>query len=191
MSDDTERPLVAGDLVPTGGSWSGLLFDNPAIGLPAQLTWTFNFNFTEVDLGYGPSAANMTVDWVPLPGANWRSLAGRTVSAAVFAEPVETSIYFFAHHRYDEAHLEVLAQRGPDLEVEATVKGDVDGLGLETVDVRAALAFEGIRVHLSDTPASPAEAASRLAEFTDISGLVATGDRGRFLFAPAAERERR
>ncbi|WP_255436818.1 hypothetical protein [Actinoplanes solisilvae] len=41
MTDD-EDGLTVHDMVPVSdGTWAGLLFDNPSIGLPARLTWSF------------------------------------------------------------------------------------------------------------------------------------------------------
>jgi hypothetical protein len=59
------------ELVPQGGTWNGVLFDNPSIGLPPALTWTFDLSFAEVSRDYGDSPVSLTVEWVPLPGASW------------------------------------------------------------------------------------------------------------------------
>jgi hypothetical protein len=176
--------LTTRDLVPVGGgTWDGLLFDNPSIGLPAALTWSFRFPFAEVHREYGSSEIFLDVDWLPLPAASWRSMTGQTVQA--LGEPAESSVYFFQHHRYDLIDLEILEQRDRDIHVQATLTGDLDCLGIDPVTADAWLRFDGIRVSVSD--ASTAESAlARLEAFTDIDGLAssATAIHSAFHFRP-------
>jgi hypothetical protein len=83
--------LTTRDLVPvSGGTWDGLLFDNPNISLPAALTWSFRFPFAEVHREYGSSQIFLDVDWLPLPAASWRSMTGQTVQA--LGEPAESAL---------------------------------------------------------------------------------------------------
>jgi hypothetical protein len=51
------------ELLPQGGSWNGLLFDNPNIGLAPGLTWSFELRFAEVSRDYGDSPVSFTVGW--------------------------------------------------------------------------------------------------------------------------------
>jgi hypothetical protein len=169
---------------PAEGRWSGLLFDNPAIGLEARLTWTFSFATQDVPRGDGPSEVDFTVDWVPLPGAVWTSMAGRTARGEIFAEPIETSAYALEHFRYDAVDLRVLEQAGDRLRVSAEAHGDVDGLGVEGWNVDGWLAFDGITVHLSDVTTGE-QAYARLSALTDTAGLVAVPSEPSFRFAPA------
>jgi hypothetical protein len=158
-----------GELVPAeGGTWGGLLFDNPKLGLTPELTWSFRFPFQEVTRDYGSSLVSLDIEWLAIPGAGWHSMAGRVVRGAT--EPAEASIYFFQHHRYDIIDLEIVEQRDLSIHVLATLSGDVDGLGLNPVTTDAWLRFTGIVVSLSD--ATSAELAlARLADFTDTEGL--------------------
>jgi hypothetical protein len=174
----TPRP---NELVPSGGTWSGLLFDNPTINLAPGLTWTFTFEFEEVSRDFGDSAVSFTVDWVPLPGASWTAMAGQSVTCDVFGEPVETSAYCFEHHRYDAVRLRVLEQDGTRLHVVARASGDVDAMGVQSWNVDAWLEFEGIRVQLSDADTVEA-ATARLDELTDTAGLTARATGHNFLF---------
>lgn len=170
------------ELVPRGGSWSGLLFDNPTIQLAPQLTWTFTFDFDDVGRTYGSTPVSLSVDWVPLPRCSWRNMVGQAASASVFAEPVESSAYFFEHYRYDAVELQVVEQRRHELRVVATVRGEVDGLGIEAFQADEWLAFEGIAVQLTPVPPTTAVAAHRLEHFTDIGGLVGCRTAGGFRF---------
>jgi hypothetical protein len=170
---DDEGGLTASQLVPAaGGSWSGLLFDNAAIGLPPALTWTFRVPFAPVD----GRPATLDVDWLPLAAGSWRSLAGQTASSGAFAEPAESHVYVRGRHRYDRVQLRVAEQDGTRIRVDVTVTGDLDGLGPESIAVDAWLDFAGIRVQLGDAPSAEA-ALERLAAFTDVAGLAVDADR--------------
>jgi hypothetical protein len=176
-----EDALRLAELVPQGGAWRGLLFDNPNIGLPPALTWTFEFQFGELSRDYGDSPVSFTADWVPLPGAAWSAMAGHSAASEVFAEPIECSAYFFAHHRYDAVQVRVLEQRGSKLRVAVKAHGDVDGLGIPKWTVDEWLDFDGIYVQLSDTN-TVEEATARLATHSDISGLVGSTSSHNFKF---------
>jgi hypothetical protein len=177
-ADDALRPE---ELVPQGGRWNGLLFDNPNIGLAPGLTCTFEFRFAEVSRDYGDSDVSLTVDWVPLPGATWSAMAGQATSCDVFGEPVECSAYFFEHYRYDSVELRVLQQDGNRLRVAVEGHGDVDALGVPTWRVDQWLDFEGIYVQL-DGIETVDQAAAQLANFTDISGLTGSTSGHNFKF---------
>ncbi len=179
--EPADDALRRAELVPQGGSWSGLLFDNPSIGLAPGLTWTFDFQFGEVSRDYGDSPVSLTADWVPLPGADWSAMAGQAASCDVFAEPIECSAYFFEHHGYDAVQVRVLEQQGSRLRVAVEARGDVDGLGVPNWTVDQWLDFEGMYVQLSDIDTAE-EAAARLAEFADISALVGTASAHNFKF---------
>lgn len=169
---DDEGGLKARQLVPaTGGSWSGLLFDNAAVGLPPALTWTFRVPFEPVD----GEPVTLDVDWLPLPATGWRQLAGHAATSDAFAEPAESSVYYFGHRRYERVEVRVSEQDGSRIRVAATVSGDIDGLGPESITVDAWLEFAGISVQLGDAPSAEA-ALARLAEFTDVDGLVTDPD---------------
>ncbi len=177
VDEDTLRPE---ELRPVaGGTWRGLLFDNPNIGLPPGLTWTFEFPFAEVSRDYGESDVGLTVDWVPLPGAAWSTMAGHIAAGKEFGEPIECSAYFFEHYRYDVVQLRILEQAGTRLRVAVQAHGDVDGLGIPSWDVEQWLEFEGIGVALEGVESIEART-DELAKFTDISGLVADARNGRF-----------
>jgi hypothetical protein len=169
---DDEGGLKARQLEPAeGGSWSGLLFDNAAVGLPPALTWTFHVPFAPVD----DEPVTLDVDWLPLPATGWRQLAGRAASSDAFAEPAESSVYFHGHHRYERVELRVSEQDGARIRVQVTVSGDLDRLGPESITVDAWLDFAGVSVQLGDTPSAEA-ARERLAAFTDVDGLVSDPD---------------
>jgi hypothetical protein len=172
MSLDPDA-LSPEELSPRGGQWHGLLFDNPTQGIPPGLTWTFKFRFAEVSREYGDTSVSLTVDWVPLPGADWTAMTGQSLSSDTFADSVECSAYFFDHHTYRYARLRVLEQQGSRLRVAAEVEGDEEGLGVPVWNLEEWLDFDCIYVQL-DGVETVEEAAARLAEFTNASGLVGT-----------------
>lgn len=90
-----------------------------------------------------------------------------------FGEDGEASAYYFMHHRFEHIELRI-AEQAQDgaVYVVATVSGDIDGLGIDSLHAEAWLPFDGITVALSDA-CSPADAWSRLAELTDTTGLSA------------------
>lgn len=183
----TEDQLRLSDLTPAlGGRWSGLLFDNPSIGLKPWLSWSFWFPFEEVDRGYDSSSVSLSIEWVPLSPATWRDMAGQGLSTLQSAGLTEASMYFFQHHAYDAVSLQVLEQRETEIHVTATVSDDLDGLGIDPIIESRWLSFDGIRASLRSV-GSAAEASSRLSEFIDVTGLSCSPGvvAGSFLFRPA------
>ena len=161
------RALIAAE----GGGWSGLLFDNPVIGLSPALTWTCSVPLEPVR----GERASLDLDWLPWAAADWRAMAGAEVSCASFAEPAEASVYFRGHHRYDRVAVRVAEQRGDRIRVVGSVSGDIDGLGPDEVGVDTWLAFRGFTVQLSDV-SSAAAALDRLSAFTVTEGLAEVDD---------------
>jgi hypothetical protein len=163
--------LRAEEIVATGGTWHGVLFDNPFIELAPAVTWSLTVNCQDVVRDNSDSPVSVTVEWLPLPFPSWRRLAPHHAQGKEFGEPTESSVYFYEHHRFGAFDLLLHEQRGPRLRAVMTVREDLDGLGLDAVSVEAWLRFDGLIVHLSDVT-SPSQALQRLAEFTDITGLV-------------------
>ncbi|MBB4691823.1 hypothetical protein [Paractinoplanes abujensis] len=181
MADD-KGGLEACALVAGGdGVWSGLLFDNPVVGLPAALTWTCVVPLAPVE----GEPVVLDLDWLPWAVADWRSVAGLEVVCGSFAEPVEASVRWRGHHRYDRVSVRVVEQRGARVRVAATLSGDLDGLGPDEFSVESWLVFSGVTVQLSEVGSAGA-ALARLGEFVEVSGLVEVADpRGiAFRFAP-------
>lgn len=153
-----------------GGSWSGHLLENPKLGLTPQLTWTFDVAFAEIKRDYGVTSVGLTIDWVPLQVGSWQEMVGAASSSDSFANPIETSIYFFEHHRFDRVELEVREQRGRAVRLTAEAEGDIDQLGIPSLAVDEWLSFDGISVHLVGV-STVKEAAEQLGAFTDTGGL--------------------
>jgi hypothetical protein len=65
----------------------------------------------------------------------------------------------------------VIGQRTDSIDIRATVAGDIDGLGIAELSIETALSFGGIYVQLDDVGANVEAAESRLAEYTDTTGL--------------------
>lgn len=86
-------------------------------------------------------------------------MAGLTASA--FGEPIESSVCFFDHHRFDAADLTVAEQNGTVLRVRARP----DTLGVEWWPE-----FSGIYVQPSERPTSVEAAEALLAHFTRSAG---------------------
>lgn len=162
--------LRVDELSPVCGSWTGLLFENAAAGYPSALTWTFTIDFASVKRDFGSVSPSLTIDWVPLPNSSWHSMNGRQVAGKTFGAPIETSIYFFEHYRYDSVELAVIGQRD-STDIRATVAGDIDGLGIAELSIETALSFGGIYVQLDEVGTNVEAAESRLAEYTDTTGL--------------------
>lgn len=142
------------DLVPVeGGAWSGLLFDNPRSGLAPRLTSTFTFQYRDVVRDYGETPVTLTLDWIPLSVPGWRGMAGQRWHGTAFGEDGEASVYFFMHHRFEHIELRI-AEQAQDgaVYVAATVSGDIDGLGIDSLHASAWLPFDGITVALRRRP---------------------------------------
>lgn len=167
-----------------------LLFDNPRLGVPPTLSWSFSFAFAGVERDYGDSPVSVDIDWVYLPTDSWRTMAGLTAQTAQFAEPAEASVYFFQHHRYERVDLHILEQRGTEIHASAVLFGDIDGLGIETLTVTGWLTFAGIAVQLN-AAASPEAALRHLQDFTDTAGLATAAHSSvqSFLIRPEGDSE--
>ena len=182
--------LEQSELNSTAGTWSGRLFENRDTGFPLSLVWAFTFDAAEVERDFGRVSPSVGVDWVSLPGANWSAMAGRRASASVFAEPIEASVYFFEHHRYESTDLRIHEQAGTRLRATANLSGDLDGLGLDRVSVEARLDFDGIYVQPETKPSSVEEARDLLAGFTNPIGLSGVDRSHNYLFGPPASEGR-
>jgi hypothetical protein len=170
VDDDSDGPR-AEELVAQGGKWSGTLFDNPRLSIAPLLFWTFTVDFEAIARSYGETPCSLTVDWVALPIGDWRAMPTATITCDVFAEPVESSVYFFEHYRFDQVAVQPLDQRGRRLHVAIDVAGDIDGLGLDGVTADAWLEFGGFTIALQDRPTTCDEAIARLAAFTAVGSL--------------------
>ena len=170
--------LRADELSPIGGSWTGHLFENPAVSYQRALTWSFTIDFASVDRDFGSVSPSLTIDWAPLPNPTWHSISGHRIAGEMFGEPIETSIYFFEHNRYDRVELTVIGQQTDSIDINANVAGDIDGLGIAELSIETTLSFGGIYVQLDEVGTNVEAAESRLAQFTDIAGLRG-GARGR------------
>ena len=175
------------ELTAAGGTWSGLLFENQTTGFPLSLVWALTFDFAEVERDFGATEPNLCVDWVPIQGASWSAMEGLTASASKSAEPIESSVCFFEHHRFDSASVRVLEQIGPRIRVAADVKGDVDDLGLNRIVVEDWLDFDGIYVQPETKPSTVEAARDLLASFTDAAGLHGVDRPHNSLFRPLGE----
>ena len=173
------------ELVPAGGSWSGLLFDNPHLGLEAGLTWTFEVGFRDVEREYGSTPVGLTANWVPLPGASWMTMTGQDASCERFGEPIECSAYFFEHYRYDRTRVTVLEQDDQRIRVRVQAAGDIDGLGIASWSIEEWLMFGGITVELTGVERVD-DASAQLRRRSDISGLNGSPTQQGFRFRPAA-----
>lgn len=163
--------LSADELRPVGGTWNGLLFENPVSGYPLALSWTFSIDFDEVARDYGSVSPSLSIDWVSAGSSSWKRMEGRSFSGRSFADPIESSLYFFEHYRLDHVELVVESQTSIELTVEAVASGDLDGLGLAEVSARAELRFAGIYVQTETTGVDVEAATALLARFVDVDGL--------------------
>jgi len=182
----SQNLLTLEELRPAGGWWSGVLFDNPAVWLAPKLTWCFTFNFAGVVRDHSAASPALTIEWVNLPVASWRDLAGHRASCHAFARPIEASISFFDQHRYDTIDLHVVKQRNRLVQAVAEVEGDLDGLGIEALRASSRLLFDGITVALSSPPPDVQAARALLEEHTDASDLAGYPRAGGYWFTPGS-----
>lgn len=160
------------------------MFENPAVGYPLTLTWTFSIDFEEVLREHGSVSPSLTIDWVPAGTSGWTSMDGRRFRGSTFADPIETSVYFFEHHRFDRVDLHVAEQDHDVLRVEAVAGGDIDGLGLDRISAGAILRFEGISVQTEAVRTDTQAATHLLSRITTVEGLVPRPRRHNVLFEP-------
>ncbi len=152
---------------------------------PTPLTWDFDLSFAEVTRSYGDISPNLVVGWVPLGPPSWQRMEGQTASGKTFGDPIESSVYFFDHHRFNAANVTVVDQNGPAIRVQFGLAGDIDGLGIDSLKFDAWLEFSGIYVHPEERLHSVEDAELVLANFTDPAGLVGIDNGHNYLFRPA------
>lgn len=150
-----------------------MLFENSFTGYPLTLSWSVTIEFEPLRKDVGDVSPSLTVEWVPADGGGWKGMSRRRFACGTFGEPVEASLYFFEHFRFDHAEVLTGALSGSDLGVELVVRGDLDGLGIPRVSAQAVLGFEGIYVQADAVGTDPKAAAERLGKFMDLDGLRA------------------
>ena len=166
------------ELVPRTGAWGGVLFENPAVGVPLRLSWWFRVDFETISRSYGDTTPNLQVEWVDLSVPSWRHLEGCATQSQAFGDPIESSVYYFEHHRFEAVAMRVNSQSSTSIDISIVVRGDIDRLGIDSLHVETALEFEGISIHTEGLTAD--EAVTTLSAFTDTDGLTPT-PRGRTL----------
>ena len=176
--------LDAADLVPDGGSWGAVLFDNPAVGLAPSLYWWVTFSYLDIRRDWGETSCQLDVEWIVLGPTDWRGMTPTTVTCPTYGSPTEASLHVLAHHRFESVTIAVGDQRGDRLHVRADVAGDLDGLGLPALRAEAWLDFEALVVSLRERPPSVDAARSLLAAFTTVDGLTGNEERGVYRFTP-------
>lgn len=176
--------LKVEELTPSGGNWSGVLFENARSGFPLSLTWSFQFTFAPVSRDFGHTDPNLMLDWVAFPGASWRRMAGQRASESGYSAMIGSSMYFFDHHRFDSSGVVVVEQDGTRILARADLAGDVDELGLAAVSASSWLEFDGIYVQPESRPVSVEAARELLERFTETDGLHGTESSHNFVFRP-------
>lgn len=171
------------ELHPVGGSWGGLLFDNPTIGLPTRFYWSFEVEFAEVVRDYGTVSPNLVVDWVTDGPGSWRKMQGFEFERHDW-NGFEASVYFFSHYRYDSAQLSVLGQQGSRLLVATRLAGDIDGLGLPEVSASCWLDLSQVVVSVSTVDDLERAARALSAAAVDIAELTGEAFGSGFRFSP-------
>lgn len=182
--------LALDELRPIGGSWGGVLFDDPEIWLPPTFAWAFRFDFADVARAWGIAAPQLAVDWSPAAtGATggprgWLAMADQRAASDGPYGRIESCIRFVDDHRYKTTTLDVVQQKDRALRVVAEACGDLDALGIEALRVAAWLQFDGIIVNLANPPSNVDEARARLHEFTDTTGTEGFQRPDGYWFAP-------
>lgn len=169
----SSKGSAVGGLKARGGSWSGLLFENPRVGYPISMSWAFHIELDPVKIDGESTTASLDVAWVPLGTPSWRTMKGASIACSTFAEPAEASIYTFAHHRFDTVSLSIEDQDGARLRIMVHASGDIDGLGWPSITAEAWVDFDGIYVQPDRRPATGELATELLAAYTDTTDLVA------------------
>jgi hypothetical protein len=176
--------LDAADLVPDGGSWGAVLFDNPRIGLPPSLYWWVTFRYLDIGREWGETSCQLDAEWIVLGPTDWRAMTPTAVSYPTFGAPAEASLYYFDHHRFESLAVVVGEQRGHRLFVRIDLAGDLDGLGLPALRAEAWLDFEALVVAVSDRPPTVDAARSLLGAYTSVEALTGREERGNYRFTP-------
>ena len=168
-----DPPFSGDELVVQGGNWAGLLFENPRPAHPLSLSWAFHFDFGSLQMDGELITPSLDIEWVSVDTPGWMAMTGVHVACSKFADPAEASVYTFMHHRFDVVNLTIAEQEGPRVSVQATVSGDIDGLGVPSITVEAWLEFAGIYVQPHERPSTCGAAVDLLRCHTDVVGLTA------------------
>jgi hypothetical protein len=136
-----------------GGTLGATLFSS-LIRPEPRLWWSVKFNYEEVARPEGSTMVDLVIDSMPLPRVSWRDLAGVAVTNEVSGRD-DRVVLLALHVRPGRPADRRAGRRRPrQVRVVATVAGDVDGLGIDTITADAWLTSTGIAIAVDPAPAS-------------------------------------
>jgi hypothetical protein len=81
----------------TSGGLSGLIFENPSVGLARGLFLSISFRFAPIRYDDRDWECSLTSDWIPFRGGSWKEFETIDYSSPEFPEHNETSFYMCEH----------------------------------------------------------------------------------------------
>jgi hypothetical protein len=87
---------------------------------------------------------SISIDAVPGSVVDWRSLAGHHLVGTSFGEQGEAVVTFGNHYRYDRVVIDIPEQRNKTADFHITLSGDLDGLGLDEIELTVSGEYTGM-----------------------------------------------
>ena len=162
------------DIRPTDAACYLYAFENPLTGLSPAVAFAVDVECEYVECSDDEEKweedVAVSVEWIPFTGRTWRDLVSLSltdVECYTDGTSPEPSVYYAGvHHRMGTLSVQVLgigeAAGGsgdggvggaglPQVELRNSMSGDLDGLGIDRVDLTVTASFTGLVSNLANT----------------------------------------
>lgn len=169
-----DTDLRSDDIRPTDAACYLYAFENPLTGLSPAVAFAVDVECEYVECSDDEEEweedVAVSVEWIPFTGRTWRDLVSLSltdVECCTDGTSPEPSVYYAGvHHRMGTLSVQVLgiaeAAGGsgdggvggaglPQVELRISMSGDLDGLGINRVDLTVTASFTGLVSNLANT----------------------------------------
>lgn len=181
--------LASTDFIAKGGSYYGHIFENPRLGVPRALYWSFTVDFSGIRYLGQTWDSSLTVEWITF---GVREFVGTHPVSSASCPRAEASLYLAEHHPIDSWEGQMSWDASPPqcgfaydvrLNFPGLDRDPVPGLHLMG---RVSLQFDGFIIvpgNLSPKPTSVDEASLLLRQYFQ-APCVALDEGWRYVFRP-------
>lgn len=169
-----DTDLRSDDIRPTDAACYLYAFENPLTGLSPAVAFAVDVECEYVECSDDEEEweedVAVSVEWIPFTGRTWRDLVSLSLTDVECytdgASPEPSVYYAGVHHRMGTLSVQVLgiaeAAGGsgdggvwgaglPQVELRISMSGDLDGLGIDRVDLTVTASFTGLVSNLANT----------------------------------------
>ena len=169
-----DTDLRSDDIRPTDAACYLYAFENPLTGLSPAVAFAVDVECEYVECSEDEEEweedVAVSVEWIPFTGRTWRDLVSLSLTDVECytdgASPEPSVYYAGVHHRMGTLFVQVLgiaeAAGGsgdggvggaglPQVVLRISMSGDLDGLGIDRVDLTVTASFAGLVSNLANT----------------------------------------